>query len=197
MPRQFAPATERNREAILAVLKNCLLRGSHVLEVASGTGEHAVFMAGQLPEVIWQPSDREPGALESIEAWRLHSRLENVRPAIKLDVEESWPNQRFDAVFCANMIHIAPWSCTLGLLEGVARVLHQGGQLITYGPYRVAGEHTAPSNARFEQWLLEQDPRFGVRDMDEVRQAAEVHGLSLEDRISMPANNFCLLFKKA
>ncbi|MBX7084683.1 MAG: DUF938 domain-containing protein [Nannocystaceae bacterium] len=198
--RRFAAATGRNREAILEVLRRVLPARGTVLEIASGTGEHAVFFAGALPQLRWQPSDVDPGALASIAAWREHvgaDALPNLLPPIELDVEAGpWPAAPPDAIVCANMIHIAPWSACLALLRGAAEVLAHDGVLVLYGPFMIDGVHTAPSNAEFDARLRSSDPRWGVRDRSEVAAAAAAVGLQLCDSVPMPANNLTLVLRR-
>jgi SAM-dependent methyltransferase len=195
--RRHAAAAERNREPILEVLRRVLPRSGLVLEVASGTGQHAAHFGAALPELVWQPSEHDPAMLPSIAAWT--RELANVRPPIALDVSaEPWPvTGPLDAVFNANMIHIAPWPVCLALLRGAARHLTPGGALVLYGPYRIGGRHTADSNDAFDRRLRDTDPSWGVRDLEAVCEAAAVHGLSLEQRFEMPANNQTLLFRSA
>lgn len=194
--RLFFPATERNRQVILDVIGPAFRDASTVLEVASGSGEHAMFFARHLPQLMFQPTDREPEHLRSIDAWRAHTRLSNVKPALALDVTAEWPRLAADAVFCANMIHIAPFAATEGLLRGVGALLAPGCPLALYGPFRVGGVHTAPSNERFDASLRQRNPEWGVRDLDRVTALADEAGLTLEQRISMPANNFTILFRR-
>ena len=166
-PRQHAPATARNREPILEVCRRVLPPAGTVLEIASGTGEHAVWLAEQLPGLVWQPSDLDEGALGSIAAWIAHTGAANVRPPLRLDVcEGRWPVAEVDAVFNANMIHIAPPEACEGLMRGAGRVIVPRGVLVLYGPFRMGGVHTAPSNAAFDADLRERDPRWGVRDLE-------------------------------
>ncbi|HET6582309.1 MAG TPA: DUF938 domain-containing protein [Nannocystaceae bacterium] len=196
-PRRFAAATARNREPILEVLRRVLPATGTVLEIASGTGEHAVHFARNLPALQWQPSDADDDALASIAGWREHEQLANLRAPLRIDVTaDAWPIDRIDAIFCANMIHIAPWECALGLLAGAGRHLRAGGVLVTYGPYRIGGAHTAASNERFDADLRARDPSWGVRDLEDVATAAEQHGLHLRERVAMPANNFTLVFDR-
>ena len=169
-----------------------------VLEIASGTGEHAVAFAQALPALVFQPSDVDPDALASIEAWRRHAALPNLRPELALDVHAlPWPlPETPDAVLCSNMIHIAPWSACLGLLDGAAAALAPGAPLVLYGPHREGGVHTAPSNAAFDASLRERDARWGVRDQGEVAAAAAARGLALEEVALMPANNRTLVLRR-
>ncbi len=197
-PRLFAPATERNRHVILPVLQRVLPASGTVLEIGSGSGEHAVFFAAQLPGLVWQPSDRDPAALASIRAWVGHAGAANVREPLALDLgAEDWPFTGVDALVCINVIHYSPWASTLGLLAGAARLLPPGGVLYCYGPYRRGGRHTAPSNEAFDAWLKSRDPRFGVRDLEAVEDEAVARGLRLDEVVDMPANNFSLVFRRA
>ncbi len=199
-PRRDAPATGRNREPILAVLARLLPTPGLVLEIASGTGQHAAFFASRLPHVEWQPSEPDAGAFASIEAWAEEARAAagaRVRPPVKLDARAlAWPIENCGAIFNANMIHISPWEVCLGLLAGAGRVLTAEGPLVLYGPYRVDGAHTADSNAAFDTSLRGRDPSWGVRDLEEVEAAAAAQGLDLEERVPMPANNQLLVFRK-
>lgn len=195
-PRRYAPAAERNHTPILEVLRRVLPPAGHVLEVASGTGQHAAHFATALPGVVWQPSEREEDALPSIAAWC--ADLPNVRAPIRLDVREApWPVGDLDALFCANLIHIAPWEICQALLRGAGAHLVPGGALVLYGPYRIGGEHTAPSNQAFDQDLRSRDPAWGVRDLEAVVAVAREQSLELEERVAMPANNQTLVFRKA
>jgi SAM-dependent methyltransferase len=196
-PRKFAAATARNREPILEVLRRVLPERGVVLEIASGTGEHGVHFARNLPGLEWQPSDADDGALASIAGWRAHEGLANLREPVRIDVTaDAWPVATVDAVFCANMIHIAPWECALGLVRGVGRHLRSGGVFVLYGPFRIDGQHTASSNERFDADLRARDPSWGVRELADVIAQAEPHGLHLRERVAMPANNFSLVFDR-
>ncbi|RAI60866.1 DUF938 domain-containing protein [Roseicella frigidaeris] len=196
--RRHAPATQRNRDPILAVLRRVLPARGLVLEVSSGTGEHAVHVAAALPGLVWQPSDPDPAARASIAAWAGEARLPNLRPPLALDAAApDWPLDRADAVVCINMLHIAPWAAGLGLLRGAARLLPTGGPLILYGPYRQGGRHTAPSNAAFDASLRAQDPDWGLRDLEAVAEAAAAAGFGAPEIIAMPANNLALTFRRA
>lgn len=192
--RKHAPATLRNREAIAAVLAEVLPASGTVLEIASGSGEHCAFFAERFPALHWQPSDPEPSALASIASWC--AGLDNVAPPVAIDAAAvHWPVGRADALLCINMVHISPWAATLGLLDGVARVLPQGAPLILYGPYRRAGVETAPSNEAFDASLKARDPRWGLRDVADVNAAAAARGLSFEQLVEMPANNIVLVYR--
>ena len=193
-PRLDYPATGRNREPILAVLRQVLPSSGTVLEIASGSGQHVSFFAEALPDLHWQPSDVEPGLLASIRAWS--EPLDNVAPPVELDVTSpAWPLESCDAVFCANMVHIAPWEACLGLLAGAGRVLRDGGPLCLYGPFMVQDRHTAPSNAAFDRSLAARDSRWGVRDLDAVEKEAKSNGLELDRVFEMPANNLTVVFR--
>jgi SAM-dependent methyltransferase len=193
-PKQHAPATLRNREPIREVLARELPAHGTVLEIASGTGEHAVAFAAAFPQLAWQPSDPSRAALASIAAWRAGAQLANLRAPIELDASAAaWPIAQADAIVCINMVHISPWQATLGLFAGAARVLPPGGLLYLYGPFRFAGAALAASNAEFDRSLRARDPRWGVRDVDDVVAAAA--GFTLREAIAMPANNHSLVFR--
>lgn len=195
--KRHAPATQRNRTFILDVLRRVLAGRREVLEIASGTGEHAVFFAAELPGVVWQPSDPDPGALASIDAHRLEAGLPNLAPARRLDVtEDAWGVERADALVCINMIHIAPWSAAEGLFRGAARLLGEGAPLVLYGPFRFGGQFTAPSNEAFDASLRARDPAWGVRDLDDVTALAERAGFTRTEVIAMPANNHTVVFRR-
>lgn len=184
--KQHSPACERNRAPILEQLQALLPPSGLVLEIASGSGQHAVHFAAGLPGLHWQPTDADPVALASVAAWRAEAALPNLLPPLALSVLEPWPIARADAVFCANMVHISPWECTLALLAGAAQVLPPGGRLVLYGPYRRDGQMVA-SNVAFDESLRRRDPRWGVRDLEALLAAAT--GFSLERIVEMPANN--------
>lgn len=190
------PATGRNRDAILEVLRRVLPARGEVLELASGSGQHAAWFASHLPKLTWQPTDPDPRHRASIDAWRAEVAAENLRPAVDLDATEPWAVQRADAVVAINLIHIAPWSVTEALMRGARRALPRGGVLYLYGPYRVGGAHTAPSNASFDASLQARDPSWGVRDLDEVRALAGRHNLQWSETVPMPANNLSVVFHR-
>lgn len=197
-PRLYAPATARNRDPILAVLTRHLPQRGLVLEVASGSGEHVVHFAQAFPHLLFQPSDPDPDARASIDAWRAALTLSNVRPAIALDATaEPWPIAAADAVLCINMVHIAPWAAAEGVVRGAARVLPPGGVLYLYGPYKRGGRHTAPSNAAFDASLRSQDPEWGVRDLEAVIALTAAAGFAQPVIEQMPANNLSLVLTKA
>jgi SAM-dependent methyltransferase len=196
--KQHAPAAERNRAPILEVLARVLPRRGLVLEIASGTGQHAVWFARHLRALTWQPSDADPSALASIAAWAADDALPNLRPPLHLDVTApAWPVDAADAVVCINMIHIAPWAAARALVTGAARVLRPGGALCTYGPYRFDGAFTAPSNAAFDASLRARNPAWGVRDVRDLEAAAAAVGLALAETVALPANNHVLVFRRA
>lgn len=197
--RRHAPATLRNRDAILGALRPHLPERGVVLEVASGTGEHAAHFAAALPHLAFRPSDPDPGARASIDAWAQAARLPNMRAALALDAAApDWDRAagEADAVLCVNMIHIAPWAATLGLMRGAARLLPAGGVLCLYGPFRRKGRHTAPSNAAFDADLRASDPAWGVRDLEAVAAEAAARGFAAPAVEEMPANNLFVVFRR-
>lgn len=168
-----------------------------VLEIASGTGEHALHFARTFPQLLWQPSDPEPAALRSIEAWRAEAGLFNLLPPVSLDTRAAeWPLDAADAILCINMVHISPWAATAGLMRGAGRLLAPGAPLYLYGPYRQAEVETAPSNEAFDQDLKARNPEWGLRDLEEVAIEAGRHGLQLETVVPMPANNLSVIFRR-
>ena len=192
-----SPATQRNREPIAAVLADWLPASGLVLEVASGAGEHAAYFAEHFRQLDWQPTDPDPAAINSIEAWRADSGLANLREPVILDSSaDSWPIDRAAAVLNINMVHISPWEAALGLIGGAARVLPAGGPLILYGPWLVEGVETAPSNLAFDADLKRRNPAWGLRKVEDFAAAAADRGLSLVDQRVMPANNRMLLFTR-
>ncbi|MEM9568638.1 MAG: DUF938 domain-containing protein [Cyanobacteria bacterium P01_E01_bin.34] len=209
--RQFAPATQRNRVPILAVLQQVLPKAGTVLEVASGTGEHAVYFSRQMSHLNWLPSDPNPSARASITAWREESGIAALYPPVDLDARQKrWPVEFLGrdsgsdsvpdpiaAIININMIHISPWEACLGLLAGAGRILSEGGVLYLYGPYQRNGQHTAPSNAAFDMSLRSQHPTWGVRHLEDVVTAAEAEGLGLQQLVEMPANNMSVIFHKS
>lgn len=193
----LSPAVARNRDPILAVLRRYLPEQGTVLEIASGTGEHAAYFAPQFPHLIWQPSDIDPDALASIEAHRAAAGAANLRAPIALDVTAAaWPVTRADAIISINMIHISPWAAAQGLMAGALWLLPEGGVLYLYGPFKENGAHTAPSNAAFDASLRARDPAWGVRDLGDVRALADRHGFDFVERVAMPANNLSLVFRR-
>jgi hypothetical protein len=194
-----APAYFRNRDPIRDALNPRLPQSGLVLEIASGTGEHAVYNAAAFPNLQWQPSDADADALKSISVWGVHSGLPNLRPPVKLDAArpDSWSIDHADVVMNANMIHISPWSTTEGLMKGAGRVLPAGGMMFLYGPYLESTVETAPSNVAFDRSLKQRNPDWGLRRLEEVRALAEQNGLAFAERIPMPANNLMLVFRKS
>lgn len=191
--RRRAPAASRNVGPIGDVLAGWLPEAGLVLEVASGTGEHGVAFARRFPGIIWQPSDVDESALQSIAAWQRHENLRNLRPPLKIDVQDSdWPITRADVLFSANMVHISPWQSALGLLDGAQRVLQPFGSLILYGPWIVEGVETAPSNLSFDSDLRRRNPQWGLRKVSDLSTEAAARGLVLREMRAMPANNVML-----
>lgn len=195
--RWFAAPAERNRDAILAVLARVLPRAGLVLEIGSGTGQHAVHFAGALRGITWQPSDPDADFRKSVELWTALEKAGNVRAPVDLDVRRlPWPPARADAIVCINMIHVAPWAATQALMTGAGGMLPAGGVLFLYGPFRRGGRHTAPGNAAFDADLRARNPQWGVRDLEEVTRLAAECGLELAETVAMPANNLSLVFRK-
>ena len=193
--RKQAPATQRNRDAIAAVLRDILPRDGLVLEIASGSGEHAVHFAALFPGLTWQPSDPDPHALASIEAWRHHAGSANVQAPLRLDAAApEWPIAAADAVLCINMVHISPWSATQGLIAGAGRLLGPGKPLYLYGPFLQAGVAVAPSNAAFDASLRARNPDWGLRAVEDVIDLARRHAFARHRIVDMPTNNLSLVF---
>lgn len=199
-------ATRRNGDAILSILRPLFgTAPMNVLEIASGSGQHAVHMASACPNITWWPTDLEADHLSSIDAWRREAGLDSVRPASRLDVTDAawrrgdrmaaWP-RRFDAVVNANMIHVAPWTAAEGLIEGASRYLSDTGFLYFYGPFKRGGKHTAESNAAFDDSLRSRNPEWGVRDTAEVEAVAGRYGFEINQVAEMPANNLSLVLRK-
>lgn len=194
-----SPAADRNKEPILAQLRSILGERGTALEIASGTGQHTVWFAAALRGWTWQPTEFDPEMLPVIAQRIAQSGLSNVSPPLRLDVMEShWPlTSKYDAMFCANMLHIAPWGACVGLMAGAARHLTPEGMLVTYGPYFEKDVPTAPSNRAFDESLRARDPSWGIRQLDEVVAEAGRNGLALAQRHAMPANNLLLVFKRS
>ena len=196
--RRSAPAALRNREPIADVLRDWLPNAGVVLEIASGTGEHATYFAEHFSRLTWQPSDIHPDALASIAAWRDMAALPNLRSPLALDAASpDWPVDKADAVLSINMVHISPWRSALGLIDGAARILAPGRPLILYGPWLADDVPTAPSNADFDRDLRSRDPEWGLRRVEDFVAAASPRGFALEEARAMPANNRMLLFRRA
>ena len=198
--RRFAPAASRNREPILGVFRMRVNADARVLEIGSGSGEHAVHICTALPGIDWQPSDPDPASRASIAAWIGRTGLANVRAPLDIDVRApAWGVEArapYDAIVSINMIHIAPWASALGLLDGAARLLREGGVLFLYGPFMRGGVHTAPSNAAFDARLREENPEWGVRNLDNVLAAARERGLRFVAAVAMPANNYSVIIER-
>lgn len=199
--RQYSPSAARNHEPILEVLTRVLPEQGIVLEIGSGTGEHAVYFAKALPRFVWLPSDPDEAARVSIEAWITTEGLANVLAPVPIDVREAvWGAEDagpFDAMISLNMVHIAPWEAAIGLLAGASRLLGPDGVLFLYGPFMLGGTHTAASNAAFDADLKRRDPRWGVRDVDDLVREGALRELELREIVKMPANNLSLVFVKA
>lgn len=193
-----APAALRNRDLILGVLRPRLPPSGEVLEVASGSGEHIVHFAAALPHLLWRPSDADEEALAAIAVRRAEADLANLLEPVRLDAAapDSWPVESAEAILCVNLIHIAPWEAAKGLMRGAGRLAPKGGRLFLYGPFREGGRFEAPSNAAFDADLRRRNPVWGVRDREAVVALAFREGLSLRERIVMPANNLVLMFEK-
>ena len=199
-----SPAADRNKQPILDVLRAVLPAQGTALEIASGTGQHVAWFAAALPAWTWQPTDADTNALPTIAAWASQAGLANVRPPLLLDVmAPQWPvrgrafTEPFDAIYCANMLHISPWATCGALMQGSARHLAAHGVLVTYGPYLEDGVPTAPGNLSFDQSLRERDPAWGIRRVEDVAREAQRAGLVLRERHAMPANNLVLVFSRA
>ena len=195
--RLVSPSAERNKAPVADVLKRVLPDHGLVLEVSSGTGQHVVHFAREMPNLDWQPTERDEETLASIAGWVAAEGLSNVRQPLRLDVcDQPWPVGSAAAVVCLNMIHIAPWAAAEALIRGAEAILVLGGVLFLYGPYRRDGKHTAPSNEAFDRQLRAQNPDWGVRDLEEVSRYAESHGFDAPAVYEMPANNFSVVFRK-
>lgn len=195
--RWFAPAAERNQAPILEVLARELPQSGLVLEIASGTGQHIARFAQALSGLSWQPSDPDAAFRRSISRWIEFEHLANVKPPLALDARLSrWPIAAAQAIICINMIHVAPWAATPALFEGARQVLAGDSLLFLYGPFRRSGQHTAPSNAKFDADLRAHDPEWGLRDVEAVAAVAHDTGFVLADEVAMPANNLSLIFRK-
>lgn len=197
--RQYAPATQRNREPILGILSEILHPESNILEIASGTGEHAVYFASKLESCHWTPSDINPTSWASIIAWKNFSKLDNLNLPLSIDVtQQGWQQQvmgqDINVIVNINMIHISPWQACLGLMEGAGQILPEGGILYLYGPFKRNQGHTAPSNAIFDQSLRDRNPQWGIRDLAAVEEVAAGSNLRLKQVIEMPANNLSVIF---
>lgn len=192
----YSESCEQNKDPILVVLKRVFEQPGVVLEIGSGTGQHAAWLPAKLPHLKWQPSDRKEN-LPSIEAWRAESDLSNVEPVVELDVTQTpWPIENADYVFSANTAHIMSWQAVESFFEGIGRILKPGGHFCLYGPFNYNGQYTSVSNLRFDHWLQDRDPLSGIRDVADLRPLAETHGLALATDFEMPANNRVLHWQK-
>ena len=193
--KQFSDACERNREPILQVLRRAFADRTSVLEIGSGTGQHAAYFAPALPHLAWQPSDVAEN-LPSIRVWRGEAQTPRLLEPIELDVDQPFPAVQADAVFSANTCHIISWPQVERFLAGVGKLLPEGGVFALYGPFHYGGKPTSPSNAEFDAWLRNRDPKSGVRDFEAIRDLAAKRGLALEGDNAMPANNRLLVFRR-
>jgi hypothetical protein len=193
--KRHAPATVRNRDAIAEALAKLLPDRGLVLEIASGTGEHVVHFAKLFPALTWQPTDPDPIAVASIDAWRADEDAANVLPAMLLDAASDWPMTQANAVLCINMVHISPWAATVGLLRNAARTLGPSEPLCIYGPFRQRDVPLADSNAAFDASLRQQNPEWGLRSVEKLNETASENGLRLDQIVEMPANNLLLIFR--
>ncbi|MDV6319482.1 DUF938 domain-containing protein [Chromohalobacter sp. HP20-39] len=194
--RLSTPAAKRNRDPILALLREVLPDSGRVLEIASGSGEHAVYFAQHLPTLVWQPSDPSERARRSIAAWQRHAALANLHLPLALDVTQPWPDDAGypSAMLCINMLHISPWAATQALLREAGQRLPENGVLVVYGPFMRDGEHTAASNAAFDADLRQRDPAWGIRALEDVEAEARLNGLALQRVDELPANNLGAVF---
>ena len=191
------PQRSRNRDVILGILRDVLPANGVILEIASGSGEHVVHFARRFPNLAFQPSDREPDALQSIAAWVKAAGVTNVRAPAVLDASQSpWPIASADGIICINMVHISPWDATLGLIRGAAAILPPMAPFYLYGPYKRAGLATAPSNLAFDRSLRDRDPAWGLRDLEAVAAVAQSVGFSAPTITEMPANNLSVVFRR-
>lgn len=198
--RQYAPATQRNRQPIWDILSRILPPEGNILEISSGTGEHSVFFASHIVPRLWIPSDPNPQARDSIIAWKQDVQVENLALPLDIDVTvaEWYENLRLEitAIVNINMIHIAPWSACMGLMTGAGKLIPSGGILYFYGPFKQAGEHTALSNLDFDRSLQSRNPEWGVRNLEDVLEVAASHNLQLQEIVKMPANNLSVVLVK-
>ncbi len=195
MKAPYSQACENNKQPILDVIRPWLTGVDRVLEVGSGTGQHAVHFARALPQLQWQPTDQPP-YLDGIRAQIAAAGLDNVREPLALDVRDAWPSGQWPAIYSANTVHIMHWPQVVEFFEGVGQHLEAGGLFFLYGPFNYGDRYTSDSNARFDQWLKAQDPGSGIRDRDDIDQLAAMAGLELVEDYTMPANNRLLLWRK-
>lgn len=196
MQKPYSESCDQNREPILAILREVFADRQQVLELGSGTGQHAVYFAQHLPHLVWHPSDL-PGNHAGIKMWLGEAGLKNIRPPIAIDVSATtWPIQPVDAIFSANAVHIMSWPHVEKMFAGIGRVLQAGGKICLYGPFNYEGKFTSDSNARFDLWLKQRDPVSGIRDFEAIDGLAQAHELSLVNDFSMPANNRLLFWQR-
>mgnify|MGYP002630936943 FL=1 len=194
--KQYSAACDQNKDPILKVIKPLLLNAKSVLEVGSGTGQHCVYFAKELPHLTWQASDQSM-YLPSVSAWIDDAKLANTPKALKLNVDLDWPEDKYQAIYSANTVHIMSWEMVLNFFKGVGQVLDKGGVFILYGPFNYSGQYTSQSNANFDLWLKDQNPLSAIRDFESLDELAKLHNLILTDDIEMPANNRVLVWKKS
>ncbi len=194
--KQYSAACDQNKDPILKVIKPLLLNAKSVLEVGSGTGQHCVYFAKELPHLTWQASDQSM-YLPSVSAWIDDAKLANTPKELELNVDLDWPEDKYQAIYSANTVHIMSWEMVLNFFKGVGQVLDKGGVFILYGPFNYQGQYTSQSNANFDLWLKDQNPLSAIRDFESLDELAKLHNLILTDDIEMPANNRVLVWKKS
>ena len=194
--KQYSAACDQNKDPILKVIKPLLLNAKSVLEVGSGTGQHCVYFAKELPHLTWQASDQSM-YLPSVSAWIDDAKLANTPKELELNVDLDWPEDKYQAIYSANTVHIMSWEMVLNFFKGVGQVLDKGGVFILYGPFNYNGEYTSANNANFDLWLKDQNPLSAIRDFESLDELAKLHNLILTDDIEMPANNRVLVWKKS
>jgi len=193
--KQYSAACDQNKDPILKVIKPLLLNAKSVLEVGSGTGQHCVYFANELPHLTWQASDQAM-YLPSVSAWIDEAGLANTPKALELNVDSDWPEDKYQAIYSANTVHIMSWEMVLNFFKGVGRALDKDGLFILYGPFNYSGQYTSQSNADFDLWLKGNNPLSAIRDFERLNELAKLHNLILTDDIEMPANNKILIWKK-
>ncbi len=194
--KQYSAACDQNKDPILKAIKPLLLNAKSVLEVGSGTGQHCVYFAKELPHLTWQASDQSM-YLPSVSAWIDDAKLANTPKELELNVDLDWPEDKYQAIYSANTVHIMSWEMVLKFFKGVGQVLDKGGVFILYGPFNYSGQYTSQSNANFDLWLKDQNPLSAIRDFESLDELAKLHNLILTDDIEMPANNRVLVWKKS
>jgi len=194
--KQYSAACDQNKDPILKVIKPLLSNTKSVLEVGSGTGQHCVYFAKELPYLTWQASDQAM-YLPSVSAWIDEAGLANTPKALELNVDSDWPDDKYQAIYSANTVHIMSWEMVLNFFKGVGQALEKDGVFILYGPFNYSGQYTSQSNADFDLWLKGNNPLSAIRDFERLNELAKLHNLILTDDIEMPANNKILVWKKA